>query len=145
MGTNYVGYYSPVLNKITCGFRIDNTEWGTKSYQNITMGDPIINTWVHRAVTRKNNIIYAFQNGILYNAFTLPDNFIIPENTNEACLGSTKNSTDDSGIIQWYKGYIDDFMILRGKAIWTSNFDVPTTYLYKYFYFDNSNYAYGYK
>ena len=87
-------------------------------------GTPSLSTWTHIALVRSRSTVTLYVNG--------------------TSLGNKINSTfwlnDTSLNIQigafasnfYTKGYIDDFRIVKGKALYTSNFTPPTSQLTNY-------------
>ena len=89
------------------------------------LNSPINDVWCHIAVTRYYDseedfyIWRVFQNGIQLGQF----NYSFSFNQSEPLLiGNSTNPYDNRG----FKGYITNFRVDNGEAIYTSNFDVPT-------------------
>jgi hypothetical protein len=84
---------------------------------------PTPGSWYHIAVTRKNGVFRLFING---NLESENSNFIgqsvESSLTNTCYLGSA--SSELSG--EDYKGYLSNVRIIKGTAIYTSDFSVPT-------------------
>jgi hypothetical protein len=76
-----------------------------------------LNTWQHVVLTRENLSLYFYHNGVKYgstiaNTYTLSNNvFYIG--------GNSSNS-------ERFDGHISDVRVIKGTAIYTSNFTVPT-------------------
>ena len=79
-----------------------------------------LNRWYHMSMTRKATTVYAFMDGILQGTFTVADNFA---HTNLR-IGSY-----GSGSSQGWNGYISNFRILKGTALYTANFTPPVNEL----------------
>ena len=75
-----------------------------------------LNRWYHMSMTRKGTTVYAFMDGILQGTFTAADSFA---HTNLR-IGSY-----GSGASQGWDGYISNFRILKGTALYTANFTPP--------------------
>jgi hypothetical protein len=78
-----------------------------------------LNTWIHLACTRQGSNIHMYINGIL--------------SATQALSGSTlyTNTVDPITIGQWdgnydTAGYISNFRVCKGHAVYTSNFTPPT-------------------
>jgi len=76
----------------------------------------LVNTWYHIAVTRASNTVRIFINGISYNGTTsysasMPDNGI---------------KVGGNGTNEYITGYISNARIVKGTAVYTSNFTPPT-------------------
>ena len=81
----------------------------------VVCGSAKLNQWVHRAFCRKNNQLFAFENGTL--KATIPFNYDFTFNL-PPYIGVQNLST-------FFNGYIDEFRI-SNIARWTSNFTPPT-------------------
>jgi hypothetical protein len=75
-----------------------------------------LNRWYHMSMTRKGTTVYAFMDGILQGTFTVADNFA---HTNLR-IGSY-----GSGSSQGWDGYISNLRILKGTALYISDFTPP--------------------
>ena len=81
------------------------------------------NTWSHLAIVKNNGYVNLYVNGVKSSSSYKMD-FITDNILNKVYLG---NSVTDSA---WsLTAYLDDVCIIKGKALWTSNFTPPTTYL----------------
>lgn len=81
----------------------------------------IINTWYHIAVTRNNNTIYLYLDGIKIAQVVMTQSF---DSDNKISLGCAKD-------LRWpMNGYIDDFRITKGIARYTANFTPPNELSY---------------
>ena len=107
-------------------FRINNTtnQWqfqiGAGSGQSLTINsstDLTVNTWHHIAVTRSGTSVQLWQDGVEVGSGTSSVDF---NNTQTLYIGST--------ITQYqYTGYISNFRIVKGTAVYTSAFTTPTS------------------
>ncbi|WJZ48124.1 concanavalin A-like lectin/glucanase superfamily protein [Phage DSL-LC04] len=78
----------------------------------------VLNTWTHVAVTRSGSTIRLFVNGVVEGTYT-----------SSADLSSTELqkigiSRDDSAL---FNGYISNVRLVKGTAVYTSAFTVPTS------------------
>jgi hypothetical protein len=97
----------------------DNGTAGTVFSSNT--GELDISTWYHIAVIRNGNDIKIFKNGSLVKSGTFSGS--IYNNTNDGFrIGSTDYSAANS---REFEGYISNVRILKGQALYTSNFKVP--------------------
>lgn len=89
---------------------------------------PIDSKWHHYAITRKKGCIRCFIDGEM-GAGTCVNNdtFFLgnPIDSNYLLLGYWKSGDINTA----YRGCMDDFCVIEGRALWTRNFDLPTTYL----------------
>lgn len=77
-----------------------------------------LNTWVHVAVSRKNNVTKMFLNGTQSgNSYNDNNSYVFPR----LLIG-----TYNFGAAGSFYGYLDDFRILKGVALYTSSFLPPT-------------------
>ena len=85
---------------------------------------PQINEWIHVAVVRQGGNLRLFVDGVqegqTYNIGTTE----LP-----TAVGVPLTVGDDTGANPGFEGYIDDFRILKGRALYTSNFTPPTAQL----------------
>jgi hypothetical protein len=80
------------------------------------------NQWYHIAVSRHNNVIRLYLDGVLQEEHT-PSN---PATLN-APFNPNIGAIPFDGTATWFfNGYIDDLRITKGIARYTSNFNVPT-------------------
>ncbi len=82
-----------------------------------TFGAIHYNAWDHIAVTRAGNTIYLFENGTLQDTCTSTASF----HDAPTALSIARDIDGDP-----FKGHMDEIRILKGKALWTSNFTLPT-------------------
>jgi hypothetical protein len=77
---------------------------------------PALNTWTHVAATRSGTTLRIFVNGVLTATTTNSTNF--PQ-------GGVLVGNDGTNAAPWY-GYISNFRLVKGTAVYTSNFTPPT-------------------
>lgn len=99
---NTLRYYNPTIG-------INSPLYNT----NISLD---INKWYHIAIVRNNNITSIYVDGIIRAAGTDSHNF-----GNMECWLGTYSRGGNS-----LNGYIDEFRIIKGKAVYTENFTPPT-------------------
>lgn len=83
--------------------------------------------WRYITFTRCGDILYAFIDGILVKSCTgASGTFDLVGNDGNVYVGRGEYSYHP-----WsnFSGCLDDFCIINGSALWTSNFDVPVDYL----------------
>ncbi len=100
----------------------DTTIWDIadgKSLGSIDYGQ-----WNHFAIARDGNIFRTFKNGTKVSEWTSPK--AVTRSTRD---GTLKFSIGRSQGSDYYKGYIDDFRVTKGSALYTSNFTAPTAAL----------------
>ena len=79
-----------------------------------------INQWAHIAWVRSSGTAYLYVNGTLISSAADTTN---DTNTNTLWVGSQANNGSD----QNFPGYISNVRIVKGTAVYTSNFTPPTT------------------
>ena len=94
-----------------------NSATGTGSSLYTTgFGTISINTWYHFAACRKNGTTYLFLNGALTTSASDTKDY----SALALSIGRYGSATD-----QYWNGYISNFRILKGTALYTSNFTPP--------------------
>jgi len=78
-----------------------------------------INTWYHFALTRAGNSFKWFLDGNQVST-EYTSSYGIPSTTGVLNIGSWAGSSE------FVNGWIDELRIVKGKAIWTASFTVPT-------------------
>ena len=78
--------------------------------------------WNHLAITRSGNTFYLFINGILDSTATNSGTI----SSGSASLGIGGFSASTSGNKASFYGYISNYRIVKGTALYTSNFILPT-------------------
>lgn len=85
-----------------------------------------LNTWTHLVGARKNGKLYLFVNGSLVGSTGTegsPDD-LSPSNTAPILIGTAADSPGES---RMFIGYIDGLRIVKGKALYTDDFVVPSS------------------
>jgi hypothetical protein len=77
---------------------------------------PALNTWTHVAATRSGTTLRIFVNGVLTASTTNSTNF--PQ-------GGALVGNDGTNVAPWL-GYISNFRLVKGTAVYTTNFTPPT-------------------
>ncbi len=105
---------------------IGNLHYGTGYNTDYTTGIIPINTWTHLAVTRLSGAIKIFVNGVL-------DQTINDGNSDDTFANGTGNTPaiglfdQQGGTPRFYfTGYISNFRVCKGHAVYTSQFIPPT-------------------
>jgi Concanavalin A-like lectin/glucanases superfamily len=79
------------------------------------------NQWVHLAATRQGTSLKLFINGVVSGSST--------NSTSLNATGSLAIGRYSSSAVQYYSGYISNVRVIKGTALYTSNFTPPTTHL----------------
>jgi len=110
---------------ITIGHEASTGE--LRVYMNATSGSDITaqstdfttDTWYHVAVTRSSGTVRLFIDGILKDSGTRTSDM---NNTNAVNIGY---KTYDSSGYDYFSGYVSNFRILKGTALYTADFTPP--------------------
>ncbi len=81
---------------------------------------PTQNTWTHLAVQRRNGIIEIFVNGTSQTLSTYNENGTFSDGANLTSNYTSRYFFND------LEGYVSDLKVIKGQAIYTSNFTSPT-------------------
>jgi hypothetical protein len=76
------------------------------------------NSWNHVAIVRNGNVYTAYLNGVANGTTTVSGSIVA--GTTVAIIGQRAGQTD-------YSGYISNFRIVKGTAVYTTAFTPPTT------------------
>lgn len=79
--------------------------------------------WHHLAFVRKKNTVYFFVDGQLQGTKDVKATGFIGSKTLPLLLGKSGYSGN------FYTGELDDVVIVKGKAFWTEDFELPKNYL----------------
>ena len=79
-------------------------------------------TWNHIAVARQFGITKIFVNGVQTNSFSDTNNAINDEPILIGTFSNTKSSSDSKG----FNGYVSNFRVCKGHAVYKSNFIPPS-------------------
>ena len=85
-------------------------------------GGAEVNRWYHLAITREGSVFKVFLDGTLLGSTTQSSWGISPNNARVSLGGYNNLSYPNYGI----KSYISDFRFVKGLAVYTGNFSVPT-------------------
>jgi len=86
--------------------------------QGTTTNSVTYNNWNHIAISRSSGTLKMFVNGVQGYSATETTNYV---------SGSVRIGTDGNGSSLPYTGYISNFRIIQGTALYTSNFTPSTT------------------
>jgi len=120
---------SPIINKTTgssgWSLRINNTGRMSFVYPNVGFTDfgPVLstNTWYHVAVASTNGSytsLYGYVNGVQYSITMVGTS---------SDIATLLTIGYESGSNTYFNGYLSNVRIVRGIAVYTGNFTLPTT------------------
>ncbi|CAO3438473.1 LamG-like jellyroll fold domain-containing protein [Azospirillum palustre] len=98
---------------------------GTASFDlanGVSFGSFSANSWHHVAITRSGTSVYCFIDGVLGATISVGTSSIWPVNNGAGWAFGA----DFTGSNQW-SGYVDEFRVKRGEAVWVSSFTPPTS------------------
>jgi len=117
-GTNYFAFYFDSNGKIS----LYNTSSGGGSdlFTSAPDGSIVVNKWQHVALCRSGSTLRAFVDGTQVDSIS--NTFDFTNTDRNPTIGNyTHNLTQVP-----YNGYVSNFRILKGTALYTANFTVPT-------------------
>lgn len=89
----------------------------------LSAGLVVNNVWTHLAFTRASNVLRFFQDGIDQTAGGVSDTVPYISDVGDRPLIGCNGVNPD---VLSYQGWKDEFRIVKGRAVWTSNFTPPT-------------------
>jgi hypothetical protein len=98
--------------------------WANNSFRYSSSGASQVNTWIHWAVVRASGITRVYKNGTLLGS-QISDTNNITDNTTSLTIGNTLTPADNAGLV----GNLTNFRWVKGLAVYTGNFTVPTSAL----------------
>ena len=93
-----------------------NSSWDVAN--NVSFGSPTLNSWNHFAVSRSGTAIRLFLNGVL--GATVTTSAALTDHASPFTVGSQFNGAN------LFTGYISNIRLVKGTAVYTSNFTPPT-------------------
>ena len=98
--------------------------WENGSYRYSSTTATTTNTWYHWAVVRRNGTTSVYRNGTLRGASYADTQDILNAGTN-LIIGNTNTAVSNNAWV----GYITNLRWVKGLAVYTGNFTVPTSAL----------------
>jgi hypothetical protein len=122
LGELAIGCYIGTANRLVCSFGKTGDTTGTEWLAQMTYGkvDVTQNTWHHYAVMRRNNVFSQYLDGVIDSDLQDYGAWPIFVSTWSFVIGALGNNNN------YWTGYIDEFRVTKGKALWTANFTPPT-------------------
>lgn len=80
------------------------------------------NQWIHWAVVRQSGVTKVYRNGIQLDS-QITDTNNITDNTKAFIVGNTNTFATNAALV----GYLTSFRLVKGLAVYTGNFTVPTS------------------
>jgi hypothetical protein len=98
--------------------------WANGNFRYSSSGASTANTWIHWAVVRQNGVTRVYRNGTQLGS-QITDTNDITDNTTAFVLGNENTASTAAAFV----GYITNFRWVKGLAVYTGNFTVPTSNL----------------
>jgi hypothetical protein len=98
--------------------------WANNSFRYSSSGATTTSTWYHWAVVRQSGTTYVYRNGTLRGS-SISDTNNITDNTTTFVVGNTNTFATNSAFV----GDITNFRFVKGLAVYTGAFTVPTAAL----------------
>lgn len=112
---------------IKLGVSIESTTfyyWANNSFRYSSASATTTNTWYHWAVVRQSGTTRVYRNGSLRGS-SISDTNNITDNTTALYIGNTNTPATNSAWV----GDITNFRFVKGLAVYTGDFTVPTSAL----------------
>lgn len=98
--------------------------WANDSFRYSSASSTSVNTWYHWAVVRASGTTRIYRDGSLRGS-SFSDTNDITENATSLYIGNTNTPATNAAWV----GYITNFRWVKGLAVYTGNFTVPTSAL----------------
>lgn len=98
--------------------------WANNSFRYSSPSSTVINTWYHWAVVRQSGTTRVYRNGTLRGS-SISDTNNITDSTTNLTIGNTLTPATNAAWV----GYITNFRWVKGLAVYTGDFTVPTSAL----------------
>ena len=115
------------FNSIDIGVSIENATfyyWANSSFRYSSSSATTANTWYHWAVVRQSGITKIYRDGTLRGS-QITDTNNINNTVDELTIGNENTAST----LAAFRGYITNFRWVKGQAVYTGNFTVPTSAL----------------
>jgi hypothetical protein len=109
--------------------------WANNSFRYSSSSASATNQWIHWAVVRENGITKVYKNGTLLTGRAQGDSFTpvtqitdtnnVTDNTTTFVVGNTNTFATNAALV----GYLTNFRWVKGLAVYTGDFTVPTSAL----------------
>ena len=119
-GDGQYGWLVPYMMRN--GYLRVGTYHGTIFAGSTSDGGAEVNRWYHLAITREGSTFKVYLDGTLMGSTTQSSWGISPNNARVSLGGYANLSYPNYGV----KSYISDFRFVKGLAVYTGNFSVPT-------------------
>lgn len=98
--------------------------WNNSSVRYSSAGATTPNVWIHWAVVRQSGVTKIYKNGTQFGS-QISDTSNISNTVDELTIGNENTPSTSTAFV----GYITNFRWVKGLAVYTGNFTVPTSAL----------------
>jgi hypothetical protein len=98
--------------------------WANNTTRYSSSSATTTNTWYHWAVVRRSGTTYVYRNGTLRGS-SFADANNVTDNTTTLVIGNTNTFATNAALV----GDLTNFRFIKGLAVYTGNFTVPTSAL----------------
>lgn len=98
--------------------------WANDAFRYSSSGASTINTWIHWAVVRQSGVTKVYRNGTQLGS-QITDTNDIQDSSTALVIGNTNTFATNSALV----GNLTNFRLVKGLAVYTGNFTVPTSAL----------------
>ena len=98
--------------------------WANNSFRYSSSGASQVDVWIHWAVVRASGVTRVYKNGTLLGS-QITDTNDITDTSTSLTIGNTLTPADNAALI----GNLTNFLMVKGLAVYTGNFTVPTSAL----------------
>jgi hypothetical protein len=117
-GANFTGMVISIISSKVTLLMSQGSSWNINTYSSPTGSSITLNAWNHIAVTRSGTTVYVFINGVQSYTSTF---------SGTLAQSSTVRIGAEAGDTAAYTGYISNFRMIKGTALYTSTFTPSTT------------------
>ena len=115
------------FNSIDIGVSVESATfyyWANSSFRYSSSGATTTNVWIHWAVVRQSGVTKVYKNGTQLGS-QINDANNITNTVDELTIGNENTASTIAAFV----GYITNFRWIKGLAVYTGNFTVPTSIL----------------
>lgn len=98
--------------------------WANDTFRYSSSSASTANQWIHWAVVRNSGVTRVYRNGSQLGT-QVTDTNNITDNTKAFVVGNTNTFATNAALV----GYLTSFRLVKGLAVYTGNFTVPTSEL----------------
>lgn len=98
--------------------------WANGAYRYVSASASTANVWIHWAVVRQSGVTKVYRNGTQLGS-QITDTYDIQNAVTPLAIGNTNTFATNAALV----GYLTNFRWVKGLAVYTGNFTVPTSAL----------------